>query len=49
MAETKKMFCSCEHKFQDEKNGDHIRVFNIAKSASGAPKWRCTVCGNTKN
>ena len=47
MAETTKVkFCSCEHKWQDERYGQHNRLHNLAKSKSATGKaWTCTVCG----
>ena len=37
--------CHCEHKFQDEKYGKGMRVFNLMyKPGQG----RCTVCGAQK-
>jgi hypothetical protein len=44
---SKVMFCSCEHKSQDEIHGSHKRVHN-AVSNEKKPPWRCTVCGNEK-
>ena len=42
-------FCGCEHKFQDERYGEHQRVHTpaIDKSTKGTI-WRCTVCGKEK-
>lgn len=37
-------FCSCTHKYQDEKYGKQNRVHNQCKDGS----WNCTVCGNKK-
>ena len=43
--------CDCKNfglamKFQDEKYGIGMRVFNPAGKET--PTWRCTICGKTK-
>lgn len=43
---TKKMPCSCEHKFQDKEYGKDIRLHNQTKEDD---VWRCTVCLKEKN
>lgn len=44
---TRKMRCSCEHDYQDEKYGRKIRLHNkLSKKAM--KNWRCTVCGKEK-
>jgi hypothetical protein len=47
---TKLLFCGCEHKFQDERYGVHIRVCNGKKPKQGTvpTEFRCTVCGAVK-
>lgn len=43
---TKKIWCSCEHDYQDRINGSHIRLHN--KTTEKYLGWRCTVCGKEK-
>lgn len=35
--------CKCENKYQDEKHGNGMRVFNFCEKGA-----RCTVCGTIK-
>jgi len=39
--------CTCESKFQDEKYGKNMRVYNKTKKQDGKI-YRCTVCGKEK-
>lgn len=43
--------CTCKHEFQD-KHYKGLRLHNRSPSTSspksGAPRWRCTVCGSLK-
>lgn len=34
--------CTCENKFQDDKYGKHMRIFNMGTKGDA----KCTVCGN---
>ena len=38
---TKRVFCTCEHEYQDERYGKQKRIANLAPKAKG---FRCTVC-----
>lgn len=39
--------CTCQHEYQDKRYGTGRRIFNeMAKSAPGTIKGRCTVCKN---
>lgn len=42
--------CTCQHEYQDRRYGRGLRVHNATKgpARSGAPGWRCTVCGLEK-
>ena len=40
---TKRLKCSCQHPFQDQRCGSQIRIHN--KIVKG---WRCTVCGTSR-
>ena len=46
MSDTTIKSCGCSSKYQDEKYGHGLRLFN--KSADGA-KMSCTVCGKSPN
>ena len=37
----------CHHKYQDEKYGQNMRVFNKTTQNDGK-LYRCSVCGSTK-
>ena len=38
--------CLCEHKYQDKKYGEKMRVANPTKTVIGTKRiYRCTVCG----
>ncbi len=43
--------CDCKHSWQDETYGPQLRVHNHAPANANAQpiRYRCTVCGNTKN
>ena len=46
----KVMSCSCDHKFQDEKYGKGMRLFNrTAKTVGSSYVYRCTVCTREKS
>lgn len=36
--------CVCSHKFQDERYGEQMRVYNPCKDGS----CRCTICGTKR-
>lgn len=41
--------CKCHHAFQDEVYGRFRRVANpMRRAKDAAPKYRCTVCGETQ-
>jgi len=43
------LFCSCEHRYQDEKYGGGKRVFNkMEKKPTSPQEYRCTVCGRVR-
>jgi hypothetical protein len=43
------LYCECNHKDQDQRNGAGKRVMNQVKTPSGAKeKFRCTVCGKVR-
>jgi hypothetical protein len=38
--------CVCQHRFQDKRYGDKMRVKNPVAKKQGFPQeYRCTVCG----
>jgi len=45
---TKIMYCKCSHGYQELKYGKNQRAHNRCVDKSGAPLYRCTVCGNTR-
>jgi len=44
---TTKASCTCTHKYQDEKYGKTIRVFNASTKKVGVIH-KCTVCNREK-
>ena len=42
---TKVTKCNCDHKFQDKKYGQKMRVHNYGEKSK---VWKCTVCEKTK-
>lgn len=44
---TRKLKCTCKHKFQDKEYGKGIRLHNSC--GVNGEKWRCTVCGDIKD
>jgi len=46
---TEVLTCTCQHEYQDKKYGKGMRVHNKAAGNKGTEKkWRCTVCGATR-
>ena len=46
---TKILFCTCIHKFQNDRYGPQNRVHNkVTNEVKYMGKWRCTVCSNVK-
>ncbi len=44
------LYCTCSHKFQDERYGHGRRVHNETKPLTGmAKQYRCTVCDRVKS
>jgi hypothetical protein len=41
------LYCTCSHKFQDERYGASKRVHNPTKQSP--PQYRCTVCNRVKS
>jgi hypothetical protein len=47
-SDTKVMFCTCSHDYQDARYGKNNRVHNYAPKGSATGGYRCTVCGKVK-